>query len=137
MFDTPSSQHKQGRNIPAHITEYVRDLSLYGFRHGWIRGSGDSKSQPFFSAPALIFLYQFGFQAASPHMMFLDILKAKTAYLQRKLLSPNSYRSPRTNDCGQHDGTVTNRLLETSILKEGLSSKGDQGGILFAAGRKG
>lgn len=66
MFDTTSSQHKQGRNIPDHITEYVRDLSLYGFRHGWIRGSGDSKSQPFFSASELFFLHQFGFQAASP-----------------------------------------------------------------------
>lgn len=114
MFDTTSSQHKQGRNIPAHITEYVRKLSLYGFRHGWIRGSGDSKSQPFFSASELFFLHQFGFQAASPHMMFLDILKAKTAYLQRKLLSPNSYRSPRTNDCGQHDGTVTDSWRQAS-----------------------
>lgn len=35
---------KQGRKTPAHITEYVRDLSLNGFRHGWIRGSDDSKS---------------------------------------------------------------------------------------------
>lgn len=50
VFDTTPSQHKQGRNIPAHITKYVRDLSLHGFRHGWIRDSDASKSQPFFSA---------------------------------------------------------------------------------------